>query len=254
MSLPGRRSIFMRAVLLRVIPSLFFASSLLSSPTLVAQSAEPATTATPATASASTPTNSNSATEPSSGGTATGIRPIGGGVTPPSPIHIVEPQYSEQARDAKFSGSVLVALIIDANGLPQNVHVVRGIGMGLDEKAIEAVKRYTFHPARLNGRPVPVVMNIEVNFQIFNHPKIIHSFPAELTDEARRQNFHGSVLVALTVDENGTPRNVHVIHPVGMGLDENAVKAAQLYQFEPTISNGIAVSVPTEFAVHFKDK
>ena len=64
-------------------------------------------------------------------------------------------------------GIVLVTLVVDANGNPQNVHLVRGVGMGLDEKALEAVRQYKFKPARYNGKPVPVQLNVEVNFQIF---------------------------------------------------------------------------------------
>jgi protein TonB len=62
---------------------------------------------------------------------------------------------------------VLVNLVVDSKGNPQNVHVLRGVGMGLDEKAIEAVRQYRFNPAIEGGKPVPVEVNIEVNFQIF---------------------------------------------------------------------------------------
>jgi TonB family protein len=94
------------------------------------------------------------------------IRRIGGGVTSPQVIHSVIPEYSEEARAEKFVGTVIVSLIVDTNGLPQSVHVVRGIGHGLDEKAVEAVTHYRFKPARVDGRSVPVRVNVEVNFQI----------------------------------------------------------------------------------------
>ena len=58
-------------------------------------------------------------------------------------------------------------LWVGTNGLPSHVHVIRGVGMGLDEKAVEAVKQYRFKPAMENGKPVLVELNIEVNFQIF---------------------------------------------------------------------------------------
>ncbi len=85
----------------------------------------------------------------------------------PEVIVKVDPEFSEEARKAKFMGVVTVELIIDIHGMPQNVQLVRGVGMGLDEKAIEAVKQYKFKPAMENGKPVPVKMDIEVNFQIF---------------------------------------------------------------------------------------
>ncbi len=82
-------------------------------------------------------------------------------------VYQVEPQFSEAARKAKLSGNVLVGLWVDADGRASHLRVLRGIGMGLDEKALEAVRQYRFRPAMLGGRPVPVEMNVEVDFQIF---------------------------------------------------------------------------------------
>jgi protein TonB len=96
-----------------------------------------------------------------------GLRRVGGGVSSPEVIFKVEPEFSEEARKAKFMGVVTVNLIVDTKGLPQNVRVIRGVGMGLDEKALEAVRQYKFKPAMENGHPVPVQVNVEVNFQIF---------------------------------------------------------------------------------------
>ena len=103
----------------------------------------------------------------SGGGMGGGLYHVGGSVRPPSVIFQVDPEFSEEARKAKFSGNVQVALIVDANGSPSHVRVERGVGMGLDEKAVEAVRQYKFKPAMENGRPVPVEIYVEVNFQIF---------------------------------------------------------------------------------------
>jgi protein TonB len=105
---------------------------------------------------------------PGSGGnTGGGPKRIGGGVSAPVLIYSVEPEFSEEARKAKVAGNVLVNLYVDQNGLPSHVRVIRGVGMGLDEKAVEAVKQYRFKPAMENGKPVLVELNVEVNFQIF---------------------------------------------------------------------------------------
>ncbi|HTD97380.1 MAG TPA: TonB family protein [Edaphobacter sp.] len=105
---------------------------------------------------------------PGSGGnTGGGPRRIGGGVSAPVLIFSVEPEFSEEARKAKVAGNVLVNLWVDTNGNPSHVRVVRGVGMGLDEKAKEAVLQYKFKPAMENGKPVLVELNVEVNFQIF---------------------------------------------------------------------------------------
>jgi len=92
---------------------------------------------------------------------------IGGSVKAPILVHQVEAEFSEEARKAKFSGNVEVYLWVDEQGNPSHVRVIRGVGLGLDEKALEAVRQYKFKPAMQNGKPVKVDMYIDVNFQIF---------------------------------------------------------------------------------------
>jgi TonB family protein len=92
---------------------------------------------------------------------------IGGNIKKPIVIYTVNPEYSQQARKAKFSGDVEVYLWVDKNGHPSHVRVEKGAGMGLDEKAVEAVRQYKFKPATLDGKPVTVDLYIDVNFQIF---------------------------------------------------------------------------------------
>lgn len=105
---------------------------------------------------------------PGSGGNiGGGPKHIGGGISAPVLIYSVEPEFSEEARKAKVAGNVLVNLWVDTNGLPSHVRVIRGVGMGLDENAVAAVKQYRFKPAMENGKPVLVELNVEVNFQIF---------------------------------------------------------------------------------------
>ncbi len=99
------------------------------------------------------------------------VRNIGGVVTPPAVIRQVAPTFSEEARKAKFGGTVLVGLIVDSQGIPEHVHIIRGVGMGLDENAVEAVKQYHFRPAMEDGKPVPVALNVQVNFKISDGPK-----------------------------------------------------------------------------------
>jgi protein TonB len=103
-------------------------------------------------------------------------------VSSPVVIHSVDPEFTQAARKAKVSGVVLVNLIVDQNGQPQNVHVLRGL-VGPDgkpdpkvpkevadevgQKAVDAVKQYKFKPAMEAGKPVAVQLNVEVNFQVF---------------------------------------------------------------------------------------
>ena len=104
---------------------------------------------------------------PGSGGnTGGGVMHIGGGVSRPVVLYQVEPEFSEEARKAKFSGNVEVYIWVDTDGRPSHIRVVRGVGMGLDEKAVEAVRQYRFKPAMKDGKPVQVDLYIDVNFQI----------------------------------------------------------------------------------------
>lgn len=105
---------------------------------------------------------------PGSGGNMGGeVKQIGGGVSAPVLVYGFEPEFSEEARRAKFSGNVLVNLWVDDKGVPLHVHVIHAVGMGLDERAVAAVKQYRFKPAIENGKPVTVEMNVEVTFTIF---------------------------------------------------------------------------------------
>jgi periplasmic protein TonB len=105
---------------------------------------------------------------PGSGGNiGGGVFHIGGSVRAPVLTYQVDPEFSEEARKAKFSGNVQVYLIVDEQGMPTHVRVVRGVGMGLDEKAVEAVRQYKFKPANYKGKPVPVALKVEVNFKRF---------------------------------------------------------------------------------------
>ena len=102
------------------------------------------------------------------GGAGGGLYHVGGGVSAPVPRNSVEAEFSDEARRAKYQGVCLISLIVDAQGNPQNPRVVRALGMGLDEKALEAVKKYKFKPAMKEGRtPVPVMITVEVNFRLY---------------------------------------------------------------------------------------
>ena len=91
---------------------------------------------------------------------------VAGSVKPPKLIHSVDPEYSKEARKAKFSGTVEVRLVVDEDGNPTHVQVVKGVGMGLDEEAVKAVSQYKFQPATKDGKPVKVEVHVDVNFQI----------------------------------------------------------------------------------------
>ena len=95
---------------------------------------------------------------------------VGGSVLAPLVLFKVDPSYSEEARKAKYSGTVLVQLIVDTDGSAKDIRVVRSLGLGLDEKAVEAVGQWRFKPGMKDSQPVPVIATIEVNFRLIDDP------------------------------------------------------------------------------------
>lgn len=100
------------------------------------------------------------------GGVGGGVFRVGGGVTSPSILYKIEPEYSEEARKAKYSGTVVLYVEVDASGKARNLRVVKSLGLGLDEKAIEAVNKWKFRPGYKDGKAVTVAATIEVNFRL----------------------------------------------------------------------------------------
>jgi protein TonB len=96
-----------------------------------------------------------------------GVYSVGGGVSAPRPIYSPDPEYSEEARKAKYQGTVVLWMIVDADGHPKDIKVRRSVGLGLDEKAIEAVRTWRFTPARKDGHAVAVEISVEVDFRLY---------------------------------------------------------------------------------------
>jgi len=101
------------------------------------------------------------------GGTGGGVFHVGGGVSAPKKIYDPDPDYSEEARKAKYQGTCVLYVIVGSDGRPRDIRVSRTLGLGLDEKAIEAVKTWRFEPATKDGKPVSVAINIEVSFHLY---------------------------------------------------------------------------------------
>jgi TonB family protein len=101
------------------------------------------------------------------GGIGGGVFRVGGGVSAPRALDTPDPEYSEEARKAKYQGTVVLWLIVGPDGKPHDIKVARQLGMGLDQKAIEAVRNWKFEPAMKDGKPVAVQINVEVNFRLY---------------------------------------------------------------------------------------
>ena len=95
-----------------------------------------------------------------------GVFRVGGSVSAPQVIFKVDPEYSGQAREAKHEGTVVLNVVVQRDGTVRNVRVVQSLGLGLDEKAIEAVQKWRFRPGMKSGEPVDVAAIIEVTFRL----------------------------------------------------------------------------------------
>ncbi len=102
----------------------------------------------------------------SGGGFGGGAFKIGGGVSQPVLVSKVEPEYSEEARKAKWQGTVELQIVVDEHGNPKEMRVTRALGLGLDQKAMEAVAKWRFKPGTKDGKAVPVIATVQVNFRL----------------------------------------------------------------------------------------
>lgn len=101
------------------------------------------------------------------GGIGGGAYRVGGGVSAPRIVYKVDPEFSDEARKNKWQGTVVLKVIVGIDGKLHDISVIRSLGMGLDEKAVEAARLWRFDPGMKDGRPVPVEVNMEVNFHLY---------------------------------------------------------------------------------------
>ncbi len=95
-----------------------------------------------------------------------GLFKVGGGVTAPQLVHPLEPEYTPEAREANLEGTVVLYTVITAEGEVRDLRVIRPLGLGLDEKAMESVRQWKFRPGKKGDTPVAVAASIEVTFRL----------------------------------------------------------------------------------------
>lgn len=166
------------------------------------------------------------------------------GATAPRVIEKSAPEYTEQARLARLTGTVVVKLIVDEDATLRDVYVSRPLGMGLDEKAVEAVKSWQFAPGTVEGRPVAVLTSVEVNFQLlaarsdwrmtrvtFDGPAVglvTADYPAASGPEE-----YADVVVSFDIDEQGVPQNLHVERSTAAKWEPEVVTMLGHWRFKP---------------------
>jgi periplasmic protein TonB len=87
--------------------------------------------------------------------------------TAPHPIYTPDPEYSDKARKKKKNGTVILETVVGTDGLTHDIHVLQPLGYGLDEQAVKALGQWKFEPATKDGQPVPVLLQIEMNFRLY---------------------------------------------------------------------------------------
>ena len=194
-----------------------------------------------------------------------GVFRVGGGVSAPSLRSKVEPEYSEEARKAKYQGTVLLYVQVDPSGKPVNMRVLHSLGFGLDEKAIEAVKQWQFKPGTKDGMPVTVEAQIEVNFRLLGPWRIARQeydtltvagatkpVPQLTTFPPACKGDPVGVTLSVLVGADGKPSNVQVIRSSDASFEQPAVEAVKLWMFLPAQLKGAPQAISGELDLECK--
>lgn len=207
--------------------------------------------------------------DPGQGNTAAGdVFRVGGDVSPPSVIYKVDPEYSDEARNARHSGTVVLSIIVDTEGKARAIHVIKTLGMGLDEKAVEAVQKWKFHPAMKGLTPVNVRATVEVNFRLWGPAWVVErvkfqppsgTHPASLrsprgTPWARSCTQMGTVTIGLTVAADGRPTNPKILQSSNASINESALAAVTTFFFNPAMQGVNAVPSDGEVELSCTDR
>ncbi len=185
-------------------------------------------------------------------------------VTAPFVVAKTKPEYSEEARIAKLEGSVLLSVVVGADGQPRDIHVARALGLGLDEKAVENVRAWQFNPGTRAGNPVAVEVNLEVFFrpertlwdwhlvravfrppaEVATRPTLIRAkFPPTVDVEE-----NASVTIAFDISAQGVPVNVRAVKSSNAKWESELLTAVSGgWRFRPGMANGKPVPVPAWF-------
>lgn len=185
-------------------------------------------------------------------------------VTAPFVVAKAKPEYSEEARIAKLEGSVLLSVVVGADGQPRDIHVARALGLGLDEKAVENVRAWQFKPGTRDGNPVAVQVNLEVFFRPertlwdWHVVRAVFRPPAELATRPTlmRAKFpptvdveeNASVTIAFEISAKGVPVNIRAVKSSNAKWESELLTAASGgWRFRPGMVDGKPVTVPAWF-------
>jgi TonB family protein len=170
---------------------------------------------------------------------------------PPRITYKAEPEYSEEARLASLEGSVVLRVVVGANGKPGDARVIRGLGLGLDEKAIAAVGNWRFQPATKDGEPKDTQAQIQVNFRLLNVKWHLQRAEFHLVETSQRPMIDkvkapdiadgvpgATVTVTFDIDEKGVPFNPQVEKTSDEEWSRKVTEAVKKWRFTPAFKDG----------------
>jgi len=186
----------------------------------------------------------------------------GGFVLPEVIEYTTPPLYSDEARDRGIEGTVLLEVHVSVDGRPGNLRVVKGLGFGLDENALLAVREWKFKPGERSRKAAETTTEVSVEFSLRNAelneliandmatrvgpgvvpPRIIHRVDPPYTD-GKAQGRAGTVVLDAVIQENGVPKVIRVVRSLSWSLDENAIAALKQWRFSPAMKDGQPVKV-----------
>ena len=186
-----------------------------------------------------------------------------------------KPNYTEQARLAAVQGTVVVYAEITKDGSPENLRILRSLGFGLDEEAMKAVQQWQFEPDPEDEKPSRVATYVPVRFRLDRQiygaqlpgegsneiyqiaeggitvPRVLSRAAPLYTEEARTAKREGTVVLFAEISSAGVVGNVVVLHGLGKGLDESAVRAIKQWKFSPALKDGRPVAVMITIEMNF---
>ena len=205
---------------------------------------------------------------------AEGIPRVGGAIRPPTQVKKVNPVYPRNAQAERVGGAVIMEAIIGVDGKVRDVRVLRSVPL-LDKAAVDAVRQWEYTPALRDGTPTAVVMTITVTFTIdgqsggtviappwpaaagavrvggnIKAPRKTRDARAVYPAAAQADRISGAVTLELLSGPDGKVQDVRVLRSVP-AFDQSAVDAARRWEFEPTVIDGVPVSVVIASTVTF---
>jgi TonB family protein len=190
-----------------------------------------------------------------------GVFRVGKGVAPPVLLSKTEPEYSEQARKARYQGSVMLYVQIDPSGEPTNIKVVRALGLGLDQKAMEAIAKWKFRPGSKEGNPVTVEATIEVSFRLSGEGWAIarNDFTTAagaskpvlkaVASPPKCKSSDSKLTLSLTVHADGSVGKVHMVSSTEPSLNHGVMDSVKKWTFVPALQAGVPQSVDGQIDV-----